>query len=54
MYIISRMTGYARSEILSLTRDERIRMFERAKVDLEGEYEYRKALLTLISRLGGA
>jgi hypothetical protein len=54
IYLLARHTGLTLTEILSLTRSERIKMFERLLKDLNNEHDYKRAILESIARLGGA
>jgi len=52
-YLIATHTGFTRKEIISLTRAERIKLFERIKLEVEDEAEYKKALLEVTARAAG-
>jgi len=52
-YLIATHTGFTRKEIISLTRAERIKLFERIKLDVENDTEYKKQLLEFTARAAG-
>ena len=54
VYLIAKNTGYTHTEILSLTRPERLKLFERIRKDVENDIEYRRILLETIARSAGA
>jgi hypothetical protein len=51
IYIVSKYLNYTRSEVLGLTRPERIVMFERIVKDIEGDEQYKREVLKALSRL---
>ena len=50
VYIVSSRLSYTRSEILALTRPERIALFERIVKDIENEADYKRAVYQALSR----
>lgn len=51
-YILSKHLHYTNSEVLALTRPERIKLFERIVTDIENEAEYKRAVLKALANFG--
>ena len=48
---MSTHTSFTQKEILSLTRPERIKIFERIKTDVENETEWKRLVLETIIKV---